>query len=129
MHFNIQHTTSFIKNKFIETSPRLVSLLNPYSQTEIAKISYCSQEDVQEAVQAAIDAQKEWLYSTTGFQRRDKLLKLAEAMGQISEELAYLDTVTNGKPIKDARLDVADSIEVFRYYAGFADKITSFDLP
>ena len=44
-------------------------------------------------------------------------------MEENAEEIAYLESYNGGKPIAEARFDVSESAEVFRYYAGFADKI------
>lgn len=44
-------------------------------------------------------------------------------MADAAEEIAHLESLSGGKPIAEARDDVQSSIEVFRYFAGFADKL------
>lgn len=128
MSFRIACTSSFVRNRFLEPSQQSIPLINPYSLQESTRVSYAHHEDVQDAIANAVEAQKAWYISHTPTQRRDKLLKLADAMSDIKEELAYLETISNGKPIKDSRLDVNDSIDTVRYYAGFSDKLTGFNI-
>ncbi|MDR2860920.1 MAG: aldehyde dehydrogenase family protein, partial [Elusimicrobiota bacterium] len=48
--------------------------------------------------------------------------KIADAIESNSEEFAAIDTANNGKPLRDSRGDVSDTVSCFRYYAGLIDK-------
>ena len=80
-------------------------------------------EDVRDAVAAAKRAFYDdgWMNSST-VQRMMILNKIADAIENNAEELARIDTMNNGKPIRDSMGDVADSVTCFRYYAGLINK-------
>ena len=60
----------------------------------------------------------------SGSERGDLLLKLSALTEKHAETLATIDTWDNGKPYNDAlTIDVAEAIQVFKYYGGWADKI------
>jgi len=55
--------------------------------------------------------------------------KLADLIEQNAQELAELESLNNGKPVRIARdFDIGDSVQCLRYYAGWADKITGQSL-
>src|SRR5438093_10233563 len=57
------------------------------------------------------------------------LYRLADLLEQRSKDLADVETKNNGKPLFESKIDVAMAIETFRYYAGWADKLTGDTLP
>ena len=80
-------------------------------------------EDVDIAVVAARKAFKKWK-EVSGSERGDLLLKLSALVKQHAETLATIDTWDNGKPYNDSlNIDLAEAVEVFKYYGGWADKI------
>src|SRR4029077_15833308 len=54
---------------------------------------------------------------------------MAELLEQRSGQIAEVETKNNGKPLFESKIDVAMAIETFRYYAGWADKLTGDTLP
>src|SRR5689334_25345362 len=54
---------------------------------------------------------------------------MAELLEQRSPEIAEVETKNNGKPLFESKIDVAMAVETFRYYAGWADKLTGDTLP
>jgi betaine-aldehyde dehydrogenase len=98
-------------------------ILNPADNTVIALAAESSAADAGSAVQAARDAfdRSPW-GKTTGPERGAKLFALADLIDKHAEELARLDTLNNGKPLREARFDAADAAACFRYYAGLANK-------
>src|SRR4030095_11841578 len=64
-------------------------------------------------------------------QRAGYFFKLADVIDAHAEELASLETQNNGKPLREARFDVADAANCFRYYAGLVSKPLgqTFDVP
>ena len=112
---------NFINGKWVEgTSGKVIDVINPATGEVFAKVSESSVEDVRSAVHAARESfyhSREWrdMDSQT---RADVLLKVAALIERDSAEIAMLDTLDNGKPLREAEGDVDDGIHTFRYYAG-----------
>ena len=93
--------------------------INPATGEVIATVTDGEVADVRVAVQAA----KKSFYQTREWRdmdaqtRGDMLLKIADAMDAARDELAYLDAVDMGKPLREAECDVDDAIHNFRYYS------------
>lgn len=97
---------------------------NPANGQLNTKVVACSVEDVNRAVLAARQAfaAKTWAGRKPQY-RRAMLLKLADAMEAAKDELALLETLDVGKPIRFAQDDVKGAIATFRYYAEAVDKV------
>lgn len=98
---------------------------NPANDQVIGKVAEGSKADVDKAVKAARKAVEEgpWRKMSTA-QRAKLMLKLADLIEKNSEQLAQLETLDNGKPINESKhIDVPQTIETFRYYAGWATKL------
>ncbi|MGG1663497.1 aldehyde dehydrogenase family protein [Brevibacillus sp. NRS-1366] len=114
----------FIGGEFVEAeSGKTFPTINPATSEVLAHVCEADQTDVELAVQAAERAFAVW--SKVSPSDRGKLLwKLADLMEANLEALAQLDTLDNGKPIRETRhADVPLSIEHIRYYAGWTTKI------
>jgi betaine-aldehyde dehydrogenase len=112
---------NYINGKWVEgTSGTINKVINPATGEVIALVSESSVEDTRKAIQAA----KRSFYTTRGWRdmdsqtRGDILLKIADAIEADAAELAEIDTIDNGKPLREAEGDVSDGIHCFRYYAG-----------
>jgi len=117
-------TELFINGRFTKgKSGKTFPTINPYSEEVITEVHWAGEEDVEEAVNAAEEAFETWKKSS-GKTRRDLLLKFADIMEERREELAELESLDNGKPVSVANnVDINLSIECYRYFAGWADKI------
>jgi aldehyde dehydrogenase (NAD+) len=104
---------------------------HPATEEKIADVARASDKDVDRAVKAARKAFEEGDWSKMDARDRGKLInKLADIIEANKDELAALETLDNGKPIKDAMTaDVPLVIDTLRYYAGWADKITGKTIP
>jgi len=100
--------------------------LNPSTEEVICSVVAASAKDIDLAVAAARQAFKTtWGKNVTGVERSRLIYKLADLIERDAQELAELETLNNGKPVKIARdFDIGDSVQCLRYYAGWADKIT-----
>jgi betaine-aldehyde dehydrogenase len=98
-------------------------VFNPGTGERIARVAEAGQPEVDKAIRAARRAFDEdgWGESTA-LERAALLFRLAEAIDANAEEFAKLDTLDNGKPLREAEADVADAANCFRYYAGLATK-------
>ncbi len=93
---------------------------NPATGQALAQISQASQADVSAAVQAARKAQGKWA-KLTGHQRARHLYALARLLQKHSRLFAVLETLDNGKPIRESRdIDVPLAQRHFYYHAGLA---------
>ncbi|KAJ3530670.1 hypothetical protein NMY22_g8480 [Coprinellus aureogranulatus] len=120
-------TGLFINNKFVPSvdSQERIDAVNPATEEIICSVVAASEKDVDAAVAAARTAFKtSWGKNVTGWERSRLLNKLADLIERDAQELAELEALNNGKPVKIARdFDIGDSIQCLRYYAGWADKI------
>ena len=96
-------------------------LLNPATEEPIAEVPEATVEDADRAVEAARAAFPAWR-AVAPAERARLLRRLAELVEEHAEELARLETRNVGKPIADARGEVAMVAEVFYFYAGAVDK-------
>jgi aldehyde dehydrogenase (NAD+) len=122
----------FINGEWVESaSGQTFDSLNPATGEVLATLYEAGPEDVDRAVNAARAAFDEGPWSKISAAARSRLIyKLADLMEAHSEELAQLDSLDNGKPIREtANADVPLAIEHFRYFAGWATKIMGQTIP
>ena len=124
------NTQLFINGEFVPAkNGGTIDVLNPATGEVITKIAAAEAEDVDVAVQAAQKAFPAWA-ETPAAERGRLLLRLADLIEENSEELAQLESLDTGHPIKDSRrLDVPRTAACFRYFGGIADKIEGNVIP
>ncbi|KAI1258259.1 hypothetical protein MGN70_001308 [Eutypa lata] len=120
-----QPTGLFINNQFVAGSGDSFPVVNPTTEEEIVVLKGASKSDVDVAVGAARKAfEGEWS-ELPAAERGNFLLKLAELIERDQQLLAGIEALDNGKTFMAALgLDMRSSYNVFKYYAGAADKIT-----
>ncbi|KAF4976376.1 hypothetical protein FZEAL_6952 [Fusarium zealandicum] len=120
-----QPTGLFIDNKFVDASGKDFTVYNPANAEEIVTLKGASEEDVDKAVDAARRAfEGEWS-ELAAVDRGAFLYKISELIDRDRKLLASIDAFDNGKTFTAAlEGDIDESFNVFRYYAGAADKIT-----
>ncbi len=107
-------------------------LFNPASGEPIAVVAEGSVEDARRAIAAARNAFDQGTWSSLAAAERAALLfRLADEIEAHREELMRIDTLNNGKPLRETEYDVVDAANCFRYYAGLATKPhgQTFDVP
>lgn len=114
----------YIDGHWIETESRATrEIINPYNQKVIAIASEGNAIDVNAAILAARNAFDQGNWAATPANERGKLLyKIAALIERDQDELARLETLDTGKTLLESEADMADIAEVFRYFAGLADK-------
>src|SRR5262245_19139794 len=120
----------FIDGKFVpaEFGETLTSH-NPHDGSALAELSMAAAADVARAVQAAWATFPRWS-RTAASERGRLLLKLADAIEANAEDLARLETLDTGHPLRDTRgLDVPRTALTFRYFGGIADKAEGSVIP
>jgi betaine-aldehyde dehydrogenase len=108
------------------------NLINPSNGEPIATIAEAGQNDAELAILAARRAFDDGPWSSTSAADRAALLfKVADAIDAHRDEFVRIDTLNNGKPLRECEFDAIDAANCFRYYAGFATKPhgQTFDVP
>ena len=110
---------------------RTFDTLDPSTGRVIAPVAYAGSHDVDRAVRAAREAFDDGRWSgIAAAQRTSAMLALADAIDSHADELAQLESLDNGKPVKLAkRVDVKLAAEHIRYFAGWPTRITGEVLP
>lgn len=97
--------------------------INPATGEALAEITEATAKDVDTAVKAARKAFTTWS-KLTGQERGRYLFRIARLIQERARELAVLETLDNGKPIRESRdIDIPLVAAHFFYYAGWADKL------
>ena len=128
----IRHTECFIGGKWTPSvSGKTFETVNPATEEVIAQVAEGDKTDVDLAAKAARAAFETGEWSKMDARDRGRLMyKLADLLESEIDELAALESLDNGKPIRDSRAaDLPLTIDCLRYYAGFADKIHGQTIP
>ncbi|MFD3995824.1 aldehyde dehydrogenase family protein [Streptomyces sp. NPDC058548] len=114
----------FIDGEFVEAADgKVFKTVSPSSEEVLSEIAQAGTEDVDRAVKAARKAFEKWS-ALPGSERAKYLFRIARIIQERSRELAVLETLDNGKPIKETRdADLPLVAAHFFYYAGWADKL------
>jgi acyl-CoA reductase-like NAD-dependent aldehyde dehydrogenase len=101
-----------------------IPILNPYNNTEIARVAPATPQQVTAAIEAAHAAfnASSWK-SLLGRERGALLFRLAQLLRQDAEAFSVLESMDTGIPIRETRMEVATSALHLEYFAGLAGKI------
>ncbi|CAE6388437.1 aldehyde dehydrogenase family protein [Paenibacillus sp. GCM10023250] len=122
----------FINGQFVPSAEgKTFVSYNPATGKPLARVHEGKEEDINRAVAAARRAFDSGPWRTMSASERGRLLfKLADLIEANREELAQLESLDNGKPIRETRTaDLPLAIDHFRYYGGWATKITGQTIP
>lgn len=122
----------YINGEFVQSvSGKSFETYNPATGEVLAHVYEAGPEDIDLAVKAARKAFDEGPWSKMSAAKRSRLMyKLADLMEENAAELAQLETLDNGKPIREtSNADIPLSIEHMRYYAGWSTKIVGQTIP
>ncbi len=112
------------------SSGNVSSVLDPSNNQVIAEVSRGSKEDARAAVEAAKAALESAEWRDIDASKRGRILtKLTTLVRENSDELARLETLNEGKPLRESKGDVAWAARAFEYFAGLADKIEGETIP
>ena len=114
----------YIGGKFVAPkSGKTFATINPATEEVLAKVGYAEKADVDKAVKAAQVGLKIWSKMAPS-ERGKYLYRIARIMQERAREFAVLETMDNGKPIRETRdVDVPLAAAHFFYHAGWADKL------
>jgi aldehyde dehydrogenase (NAD+) len=111
----MKQEAAFVDGQSIETS-NTVSVLDPSSGNEIARTADCGPEEIDLAVRAARRASPRWR-TTAIAERAGVLRRIGQLVERDREELARLEALQTGKPLRQARRDAEITTRYFDFYA------------
>ncbi len=126
-HVNLQDSYGlFINGEFTSAQDgKTFQTLNPATEEVLADVAYAAESDVDRAVKAAQSAYDTVWSKLTGKERGKYIYRIARRLQEKARELAVLESLDGGKPIKEARdVDIPLAANHFFYYAGWADKLS-----
>ena len=120
----------FIDGEFVDADAGgRIPVLNPHDGSVITEIAEARAADIDRAVAAARAAFPAWSRTAAGDRGR-LLLKLADAIEAHADELAHIEAIDTGHPMRDTRaLDAPRTAVTFRYFGGMADKVQGSVVP
>jgi aldehyde dehydrogenase (NAD+) len=104
---------------------------NPATGEVLTEVAEARAADVDAAVSAA---RGPWAPGGTGrprhpLDRGEMVAAIGRALEANADSLAALETLDNGKPIREAQIDITQAVDAFRYYAGWASKLGGETIP
>ena len=120
----------FIDGQFVDAaSGETLISVNPHDNSPIVAVAMAGHADIDRAVAAARRAFPRWSRMAAA-ERGRILLKVADLIEAHAEELARLESLDTGHPLRDSRrLDVPRTAACFRYFGGMADKFQGDTIP
>jgi aldehyde dehydrogenase (NAD+) len=124
----------FIDGEFVDsvdsTAGGMMKTVNPATEEVLAEVAVAGRQDVDRAVRAARSAYTSVWSRMPGVERAKYLFRIARILQERAREFAVLETLDNGKPIKESRdVDIPLAAAHFFYHAGWADKLEWAGLP
>jgi aldehyde dehydrogenase (NAD+) len=115
----------FVNGQFTPAADgRTFTTVNPASEEPLAEVALAAEADVDRAVSAARAAYDTVWGPMPGAQRAKYIYRIARLIAERAREFAVLESLDNGKPIKESRdVDVPLASAHFFYHAGWADKL------
>ncbi|MBS1652873.1 MAG: aldehyde dehydrogenase family protein [Bacteroidetes bacterium] len=115
----------FIDGKFTAPkSKKYFKTINPASESVIAEVAEANNADVNTAVAAAKKAYDKYWKKINASERAKYIFRIARVIQERSRELAVIESLNGGKPIRESRdFDIPTAANHFFYYAGWADKL------
>jgi aldehyde dehydrogenase (NAD+) len=114
----------FIDGEFVDGHGRSFKTISPSTEEVLAEVAEADQADVDTAVKAARRSYNRVWSRMPGAERGKYLFRIARILQERAREFAVLESIDNGKPIRESRdVDVPLAAAYFFYYAGWADKL------
>lgn len=115
----------FINGKFVDSEGgKKFDSINPSNETAIAQVTEATDADVDRAVKAARNAYSKTWSKMSGRERGKYIFRIARLIQERARELAVLESMDGGKPIRESRdIDIPLAAAHFFYHAGWADKL------
>ncbi|MBL7762270.1 MAG: aldehyde dehydrogenase family protein [Chitinophagaceae bacterium] len=106
------------------SSKKYFNTINPATEETLSEVADASETDVNKAVTAARNAYEKYWKKIPAKERGKYIFRIARMIQEKARELAIIETLDGGKPIRESRdFDVPTAANHFFYYAGWADKL------
>ncbi len=121
----------FINNEWSPASSGdRFEVINPATEEVITEVASATPDDVERAVAAARACFESDEWQNMDARQRGKLLvKAADLLKERMNDVCELETLHNGKPLFESRIDASMASETLRYYGGWADKLGGETIP
>ncbi|HMI85832.1 MAG TPA: aldehyde dehydrogenase family protein [Polyangiaceae bacterium] len=121
----------FIDGKKVPAAEgKTLELINPADGSALAQVAAAGGEDIDRAVRAARRAFGDPVWRKMPASKRSQVLwSIADTLDKHTEELGWIESLNNGKTLREGKGDVAPSSDIFRYYGGFVTKIHGETIP
>ncbi|MEO6537419.1 MAG: aldehyde dehydrogenase family protein [Ferruginibacter sp.] len=115
----------FINGKFVKPlSRKYFTTINPANEEKLSEVADANAADVDKAVKAARNGYEKTWKKMPAKERAKYIFRIARIMQERARELAVIETLDGGKPIRESRdFDIPTAANHFFYYAGWADKL------
>ncbi len=119
------HTELFINNEWrAASSGSTIDVVNPATEETITAVQAAGEADVAAAVEAARACFESDVWQGMSPRQRGALLtKAGELLAERRDDVAKLESLQNGKPFFESKIDVAMTAETLKYYGAWADKV------
>jgi len=127
----IQTYKFFVNGRWTEgSSTETFELRNPATAEIIGRVPRASKDDVHEAIEFARKAFETPQWQEMEYTKRGKILfQISSLIKHDFDEIARLETLNQGKPLRESKADVAWVVRAFEYWGGLADKIEGETIP
>lgn len=126
----IDPTKCFVSNRWVACATGdLLDLINPSDGTSLCQIARGTSDDIADAIEAATVALNGEWGKLTAFERGRLLARMGQLVLENIDELAELEALDVGKPLKQARADVIALARYLEFYGGAADKLHGTTIP
>ena len=121
----------FINNEWVNAQGgESFGTYHPATGELIAELASAGKNDVDKAVKAARAAFQDPKWRNMDAADRGHLLwRIADALEARAQDLIRIEVVDNGKPLREAQIDLREAVDAFRYYAGWTTKMTGDTIP
>src|SRR5829696_7200358 len=114
----------FVDGQFVDGAGEPLKTINPAAEEVLAEVATAAPSDVDAAVRAANRAYERTWSKMPGAERAKYLYRIARMVQERARELAVLESLDNGKPIRESRdVDIPLVAAHFFHHAGWADKL------
>ncbi len=120
---------SLIGGKLVDGNGELITLVDPFTEETLFTYADAGSELANQAGNAARKSQQHWVLDYTAAARGQVMQDVSRVVLNQLENLATIESIVAGKPIRDCRVEVAKVAEMFAYYAGWADKLHGEVIP
>jgi len=120
----------FIDGDFCAASNgRTLPIINPATEETLVEVAAAAERDVETAIIGAQRAYEQGWRDCAPGRRAEIMFQIARVLREHAEELSQLESLSIGKPISDARDEIAMGARTFEYYAGAISKFYGQTIP